>query len=240
MRWGQAAAVITSSTVGAGSIGASASSPSSRRDVVGASAKLAGDRQPAPRDRRGCAAAAPPALAGGTAVPAAAAARRCARRSASWAAAHACAAPGSAPAGSTTPAARAPAAAATAARNLPGRFSPTACAPAWPPSPPGRPGATMTGTLDLLDHEPPPRRAIERELHIIDTVQLRKPGAQRPTSRRLIRPARDLAVTNLDGQVGDLASMNIKRAYDPHRDLLELHGLERPGCSNTPVPRESP
>jgi hypothetical protein len=46
----------------------------------------------------------------------------------------------------------------------------------------------MTGTLDLLDHEPPPRRAIERELHIIDTVQLRKPGAQRPTSRRLIRP----------------------------------------------------
>jgi hypothetical protein len=33
--------------------------------------------------------------------------------------------------------------------------------------------------------------------------------------------------------------MNIKRAYDPHRDLLELHGLERPACSNTPVPRGS-
>src|SRR6266581_2034300 len=33
--------------------------------------------------------------------------------------------------------------------------------------------------------------------------------------------------------------MNIKRAYDPHRDLLELHGLERPACSNTLVPRGS-
>src|SRR4029453_14606481 len=33
--------------------------------------------------------------------------------------------------------------------------------------------------------------------------------------------------------------MNIKRAYDPHRDLLELQGLERPACSNTLVPRGS-
>src|SRR5919204_5589486 len=33
--------------------------------------------------------------------------------------------------------------------------------------------------------------------------------------------------------------MNIKRAYDPHRDLLELHGLERSACSDTPVPRGS-
>jgi hypothetical protein len=33
--------------------------------------------------------------------------------------------------------------------------------------------------------------------------------------------------------------MNIKPTYDPHRDLLELHGLERPACSNTPVPRRS-
>jgi hypothetical protein len=33
--------------------------------------------------------------------------------------------------------------------------------------------------------------------------------------------------------------MNIKRTYDPHRDLLELHGLERPACINTLVPRGS-
>src|SRR6266508_2104536 len=33
--------------------------------------------------------------------------------------------------------------------------------------------------------------------------------------------------------------MHIKRAYDPHRDLLELRGLERPACSNTLVPRGS-
>src|SRR2546422_8782087 len=33
--------------------------------------------------------------------------------------------------------------------------------------------------------------------------------------------------------------MNIQRTYDPHRDLLELHGLERPACSNTLVPRGS-
>src|SRR6266516_6924565 len=33
--------------------------------------------------------------------------------------------------------------------------------------------------------------------------------------------------------------MHIQRTYDPHRDLLELHGLERPACSNTLVPRGS-
>src|SRR6266540_1764701 len=33
--------------------------------------------------------------------------------------------------------------------------------------------------------------------------------------------------------------MHIQRTYDPHRDLLELRGLERPACSNTLVPRGS-
>src|SRR5438552_15864375 len=33
--------------------------------------------------------------------------------------------------------------------------------------------------------------------------------------------------------------MNIQGAYHPHRDLLELLGLERPACSNTLVPRGS-
>jgi hypothetical protein len=34
---------------------------------------------------------------------------------------------------------------------------------------------TMPGTLDLLDHEPPTGRALEREVHLIDAVELRKP-----------------------------------------------------------------
>src|SRR5215211_2291417 len=97
----------------------------------------------------------------------------------------------------------------------------------------------MTGTLDLLDHEPPAGRALEREVDLIDTVEARKPRAHRLTSRRADPAAGDLASTDLDGQIGDLAAMNIKRAYDPHRDLLELHCLERPACSNTPVPRGS-
>src|SRR5438094_3331069 len=33
--------------------------------------------------------------------------------------------------------------------------------------------------------------------------------------------------------------MHTQRTYDPHRDLLELRGLERPACSNTLVPRGS-
>src|SRR5437773_2328716 len=33
--------------------------------------------------------------------------------------------------------------------------------------------------------------------------------------------------------------MHIQRTYDPHPDLLELRGLERPACSNTLVPRGS-
>src|SRR5919204_3737676 len=97
----------------------------------------------------------------------------------------------------------------------------------------------MTGTLDLLDHKSPAGRALERELDIVDTVEPRKPRAHRRTSRRANPAAGDLAAADVDGQVGDLAAMNIKRAYDPHRDLLELHGLERPACSNTPVPRGS-
>src|SRR5207244_9064738 len=40
-------------------------------------------------------------------------------------------------------------------------------------------------------------------------------------------------------RVRDLPTMHIQPTYDPHRDLLELRGLERPACSNTPVPRGS-
>jgi hypothetical protein len=95
----------------------------------------------------------------------------------------------------------------------------------------------MTGTLDLLDDEAPTGRALEREVHLIDAAESRKPFPERLAIRRADPPARNHAATDVNRQVGDLATMNIKRAYDPHRDLLELHGLERPACSNTLVPR---
>src|SRR5205823_987638 len=41
----------------------------------------------------------------------------------------------------------------------------------------------------------------------------------------------------IGSKIADLVGR--KRAYDPHRDLPELHGLERPAWSNTPVPRGS-
>jgi hypothetical protein len=56
----------------------------------------------------------------------------------------------------------------------------------------------MTGTLDLLDHEPPAGRALEREPGIVDTIELRKPCAHRPTSRRTDPAARDLAATDVE------------------------------------------
>jgi hypothetical protein len=97
----------------------------------------------------------------------------------------------------------------------------------------------MTGPLDLLDDEPPTGSALEREVDIVDSVEPRKPLPQRLTGGGADPATGDLAATDVDGQVGDLTAMNIKRTYDPHRDLLELHGLERPACSNTPVPRGS-
>jgi hypothetical protein len=97
----------------------------------------------------------------------------------------------------------------------------------------------MPGPLDLLDHEPPARRPIEGEVHIVHPVEARQPLADRLASGRTDPAAPHLTASDVDGRVRDLPTMNIKRAYDPHRDLLELHGLERPACSNTLEPRRS-
>src|SRR5262245_40700101 len=97
----------------------------------------------------------------------------------------------------------------------------------------------MTGTHDLFDNTSPAGRALGREVDIVDTVELRKPLPHRLTIGRTDPAPADLAAADVDGQVGDLAAMNIKRAYDPHRGLLELRGLERPACINTLVPRGS-
>jgi hypothetical protein len=96
--------------------------------------------------------------------------------------------------------------------------------------------SAMPRPLDLLDDESPARRRLERKLHI-DTVEPRQPRAHRHASRRTDPAATNLTASDVDDRVRDLPTMHIKRAYDPHRDLPELHGLERPACSNTPVPR---
>jgi hypothetical protein len=98
---------------------------------------------------------------------------------------------------------------------------------------------TMPRPLDLLDHEPPARRPLERETHLVDTVEARQPLPHRLARGRTDPAATHLTASDVDDRVRDLPTMNIKRAYDPHRDLLELHGLERPACSNTLVPRGS-
>jgi hypothetical protein len=94
----------------------------------------------------------------------------------------------------------------------------------------------VAGTLDLLDHEPPTSRALEREVHILTSETL-QPGTHRLTRGRADPAAPGFATGQLDRPIGDLPAVHIQRTYDPHRDLLELHGLERPACSNTLLPR---
>jgi hypothetical protein len=79
----------------------------------------------------------------------------------------------------------------------------------------------VAGALDLLDHEPPAGRPLDRNLDRV-TGELRQPRAQLrprrwrdPTATQLTR----LLVKRFER---DLASMHIQRYYDPHRDLLEL------------------
>src|SRR5438093_8897004 len=76
-------------------------------------------------------------------------------------------------------------------------------------------------------------------MHIVQRVEARQPLAHRLASRGTDSPSRQLTASNVDDRVRDLPTMHIQRTYDPHRDLLELRGLERPACSNTLVPRGS-
>jgi hypothetical protein len=79
----------------------------------------------------------------------------------------------------------------------------------------------LAGTLDLLDHEPPAGRPLDRKLGLT-ARELSQPGTHLGQRRR-----RDPAAAQLTGPAvkrleGDLISMHIQRHYDPHRDLLEL------------------
>src|SRR5207253_1478883 len=96
----------------------------------------------------------------------------------------------------------------------------------------------VAAPLDLLDHEPPAGRALERE-RSLTAGELAQPrthvgprGRRDPAAPHLTR----LAVERL---VGDLPSMHIQRHYDPHRDLLELRRLTRHRVRTTPEPRGS-
>src|SRR5439155_1330476 len=84
----------------------------------------------------------------------------------------------------------------------------------------GQMGA-VAGPLDLLDHEPPAGRALERELSLT-AGELRQPGTHLGPRRRRDPTTPHLTRLAVERLVGDLPSMHIQRHYDFHRDLLEL------------------
>ena len=87
----------------------------------------------------------------------------------------------------------------------------------------GQMGA-VAGPLDLLDHEPPAGRALERELSLT-AGELRQPGTHLGPRRRRDPTTPHLTRLAVERLVGDLPSMHIQRHYDFHRDLLELRRI---------------
>ena len=79
----------------------------------------------------------------------------------------------------------------------------------------------VTGALDLLDHEPPAGRPLDRNLDRV-IGELRQPRAHLRPRRRRDPATAQLTRLPVKRLVRDLASMHIQRHYDPHRDLLEL------------------
>src|SRR6266545_230978 len=81
----------------------------------------------------------------------------------------------------------------------------------------------------IHDHEAPAGRPLQRELRLA-SGEASKPLTHRLTRRRGDPAAPNLASRQLDRLESDLPAVHIQSAYDLHRDLLELHGLERPAC----------
>jgi hypothetical protein len=79
----------------------------------------------------------------------------------------------------------------------------------------------VAGPLDLLDHEPPTGRPVEREVGLT-AGELFQPRAHLGPRRRRDPTAPHLTRITVERLVGDLVSMHIQRHYHPHRDLLEL------------------
>src|SRR6266545_345513 len=81
----------------------------------------------------------------------------------------------------------------------------------------------------IHDHEAPAGRPLQRELRLA-SGEASKPLTHRLTRRRGDPAAPNLASRQLDRLESDLPAVHIQSAYDLHRDLLELHGLERLAC----------
>src|SRR6266540_3699114 len=96
----------------------------------------------------------------------------------------------------------------------------------------------VAGPLDLLGHEAPASRPLERELGLA-AGELSQPRTQLGARRRRDPAAPQLTRLLVERLVGDLVSMHIQRHYDPHRDLLELRRSTRHRVTTTLEPRGS-
>jgi hypothetical protein len=96
----------------------------------------------------------------------------------------------------------------------------------------------VAGPLDLLDHEAPGGRPLQRELDLT-TRKLLKPLPHRAPRRRHDPATPHLTRLTGEALVRDLAAMHIQRDYDRHRDLLELRRHQRHRVRNTLEPGRS-
>src|SRR5918996_4230850 len=94
------------------------------------------------------------------------------------------------------------------------------------------------GGLQLLDHEPPAGRPLQRELRLA-RGEPRTPLPDSRTRHRTDPPIAHLAALQIERLRRDLTAMNIKSTYDLHRDLLELRRLKRHRVGTTLEPRRS-
>src|SRR6266508_3888343 len=93
----------------------------------------------------------------------------------------------------------------------------------------------VAGPLDLLDHEAPAGRALDRELDLT-AGEPSEPRTHVEARSRRDPAAADLTRLPVERLVRDLVSMHIQRHYDSHRDLLELRRLKRHRVTTTLEP----
>src|SRR6266540_4224501 len=85
----------------------------------------------------------------------------------------------------------------------------------------------LPGPLDLLGDVPPAGRPLERKLRLTAAEAL-QPLSHRLAVRRAEPAAAYIAAGQVERLVRDLPAMHVQRAYDLHRDLLELQVLNDP------------
>jgi hypothetical protein len=89
-----------------------------------------------------------------------------------------------------------------------------------------REGHLGTGPAQLLDHEPPTRRRLQRDLELL-AAETRQELPRRRAVRRRHSRAVDLAGAGVDPLAGDLRSMLIKSHYDAHSGPPQAPRFER-------------